>query len=655
MIFRIIGKEHLWENSTPEGELSEKFRIIGTSEEGMFELKKDSIFKAIDTETTGLKWMKNDDVFLMVISNDTGPMYCINFQDYSLFNHELWRNYESDWTNSDPSRFKVLFEKEQVWVGQNIKFDYHMLYKMEYPLIGTLKDTMVRERLLDNDKGSYSLENIIARTFSDLSKDDAVSNFIDKHGLYHVEIGSNGKPFKSKYFNLVPFDIMAKYAAMDVHITRELYLNQEARFADQPRSLKAVTELEEKITSVCCDMEQTGILINKPYCLEAAEYESKKISKAMSKFNELTGKDLIDSSECIAPMLIELGYNPPKTKESKDSIAGEFLETIDHDIARLVLEYREATKRLVTYFFGYLSAMDEDDCIHADMKQSGARTGRFSYMNPNLQNIPSEDGAKYPVRRAFIPRPGHLFVSIDYAQQEFRLLLNYANESGLIEKIKNGHDPHQATADITGLTRHAAKTLNFGLIYAMGIQTLAYKLKSTYEEAKHFKYRYFAAMPNVKNFIYEATDRAKQRGSVYTWLNRKLDFPNIDFSYKATNAIIQGGCADITKTAMVNIHKYFKDNNLKSRMLVQIHDEILFEVAVDELDCIEPVNALMSEAYEHRYLPLTTSISYSLESFYDMTEVGNVEEIKEAVKAAIGEGLQGKSKSVPGDPTQHMV
>lgn len=653
MIFRIIGEKHLWENSTPEGKEAPEFRVIGTSDEALANINVASSYRVIDTETTGLKWMKKDGLFLVALANDSGPVYCINFQDYSTFNPQLWGVFESDWVNTNPDRFKILFKEESVWVGHNIKFDYHMLHKKGFELRGTLKDTMVRERLLDNDKMTYSLANTVKRTFPDLEKSDLVEKFIEENGLYHVEIGAFGKPFKNKYYHMVPFNILVHYAAMDIHVTRELYKNQEARLLvlNDIRDLTKVMELEENITRICCEMEQTGIQIDKEYCQKASDYESDRILKSANKFKELTGMELIDSSKFLSPIFKELGFDPPQTEKANDSISATFLEKIDHDVARTILEHRDAMKRLVTYFNGFLALADKYDSIHADMKQSGTRTGRFSYSEPNLQNIPAQEGCVYPVRASLIPREGFIFVGIDYAQQEFRLMLDYAKEMELIDKIKNGHDPHQATADLTGLTRQAAKTLNFGLLYGMGIQKLADALKITYEEAKEFKHQYFRALPMVKQFIYAATDRAKSRGAVYTWLNRKLDFMNVDFAYKATNALIQGGCADITKTAMVRSREYILENKLKSRMLIQIHDEILFEIAEDEVEHVTALQKIMEEAYVAKHLPLTTSVAYSIESFHDMIEVGDVQEIEEAVRKSV----QRKSKRFSGDAAQHMV
>jgi len=637
MIYRIIGDKHLWENSLQGGGASDEFRIIGASSLGLDALAQPSSFKVVDTETTGLKWMQCDRVFSIGMSNATGPVYYINFQDYSFLPEDLFGKFESDWVFSYKERLKPLFENDQVWVGQNIKFDYHMLMRDNFHLKGSLEDTMIRERILENDHMSYSLKNILIRKLPQYAKDDAVDNYITNNGLYHVEeVTGKTKTSTIKYFHMVPFTKIAPYGAMDVFITRELYLDQEKRRQyenEKKTSLDKVFELESKVLTICCEAEERGVLIDREYCVEALKEEQQKILNVEEWFFATYKKHLIDSSKELSPMFIAAGFNPPKTIKNNDSISGEFLTKTDGELAQNILKYRDASKRADTYFKSYLVLSDEHNFLHADMKQTGTRTGRFSYSDPNLQNIPSEEVGTFPVRKALIPRPGYFFLMIDYSQQEFRLMLEYAKEMALIEKIKKGYDPHQATADLTGLTRREAKSLNFGLIYGMGLQKLADQLGVTYDEAREFKQKYFKALPRVKRFIYGSSDVAKERGAVYTWLKRKLDFPQPDFAYKAVNAIIQGGCADITKLAMCGIDAFIKQNKCDARILLQVHDELLFEVPFEEVHIVPELQRLMEAAYPYRHIPLTTSMAYSLDSFHDAIEVGNVTEIQSAIGA----------------------
>lgn len=642
MYFRLIGNEFEWHK---EGDGWVKGDQSSLAIERIIAAKGPRV---VDTETTGLKWYKGERVFSIALQVEE-TVYYINFSEYPS---DLLFAFEADWVFKDKERLRPIFSSPQRWVGHNLKFDWHMLNAFGFKLLGEFHDTMIVERLLDNDQMSYSLENCVKRRLPTMAKDDAVEKYIDDFGLYSYEdIPGRKQKFKNKFYWLVPFRIICPYAMNDVVITAKLYedqLQRQSLLTERP--ITRVVELEAEVFKLACEIEQTGIFVDQEYCAQGLKYEEERAQKVEREFKEQFGAEFVDSAERLAPIFEKLGFTLGRTDAGADSIAATFLEGCSHPLARMIEAHRDAVKRANTYFRNFINLSDSGHVLHADMKQTGTRTGRFSYSDPNLQNIPAEDDSVFPIRRALIPRPGYFFLSIDYAQQEFRMMLDYAGEVELIEKIKQGHDPHQATADLTGLTRKAAKSLNFGLMYGMGLQKLANQIGVSYDEAKAFKAKYFQALPKVKKLIYLAMDTAKHRGFVTTWLGRRCLFPNPDFAYKAINAVIQGGCADVTKRAMVAIRE--KLAGKKSRILLQVHDELLFEVALDEANLIPMFQNEMQMAYRERerHISLTTTLAYSLQSFHDLIEVESVREIYQA----LGAGAHSEGEKVLGLSPQNM-
>lgn len=657
MTFRIFGQEFEWEVTADDGRLScNKLGPISEAAKHLAVLMNESEFTFIDSETTGLKWMNGDKVFSFALTFDDGPVWYFNFQKYGSDQLDMFIDFEPDWVITDKSEVKKLLSKSTKWVGHNLKFDHHMLRTFGYPLQGELHDTMVIERVLDNDNFKYSLKDCVARNIPEHAKDDAVEEYIDNNGLYHVEEieGKNAK-FKAKYFNLVPFYLIAPYACNDIEITRALHKNQLGRLKamreETSRPSDEIIALESKVLRICCEIEARGVLIDREYCEQGIDFEDLRSKEVERWFKDEYGQVYTDSAKRLVPIFERLGFDASKTAAGADSVDSTFLASVDHPLARNVEIHRDAVKRANTYFRSFISLSDKNSVLHPDMLQAGTRTGRFSYRDPNLQNVPAEDDSPFPIRRAIRPRPGHFFLMIDYAQQEFRMMLDYAGQLDLIEAIKNGHDPHQATADLCSIGRKEAKTINFGLMYGMGIGKLAARLGITYEEAKSLKWKYFGALPKVKELIYKVSDVAKVRGAVYTWMNRRLRFPDPNFAYKAINAIIQGGCADVTKLAMVKIDQIIKACGLQSRILLQIHDELLFEMPFDEVNRVEEFKAAMESVYPYKHIPLTTSLAYSLESFHDSIEAATSKDIESAIRAHVQKQSEEFSRITP----QHVV
>ncbi len=623
---------------------------------------------SVDTETTGLFPYKKDRLFSIQISDE--------HEDY-YFNFKTYKTGEAVLSFDQIKDLQVLFNLKRIFM-QNAKFDMRFLHKEGINFDSCdVNDTEVMARLIRNDHMKYSLDEQAKRDLGE-SKDDKVMEYITKNKLFTAEtIPGKDTVVKALHFDQVPFELIAPYGCKDTRLTLKLgklHLEKIKALSEGgtqgAKTLWDVHEMEKRLIHTCFKMEKVGIKIDREYCDEAVKFETNRIEKAKTQFFDYTDTELTDSGQCLGPIFEGLGFKPAKTATGEHEITDAFLETVTDPLGKIVQDFREARKRANTYFKSYIYAADSSGAIHADMRQAGTRTGRFSYRDPNLQNIPSDDkdseivdDSPYPIRRAFVPREGYLFLSIDYKQMEFRMMLDEAGQTELINKIKEGHDPHDATAELTKLSRKAAKNLNFGLLYGMGIIKLAFSiLKMTPEqkrclkiyeghqekktlglmneaeknvalpiiqEMKEFKQKYFQGLPMVENFIMQCSGAVKIRdqkdpgnGWIKTWFGRRAYFtPHSEYglmAYKAANAKIQGGCADVVKIAMNRLDDFLLDK--KSRMIVQVHDELLFEISFDELELIGGIMQIMETAYQSRSLPLTCSMSYSLKSFYDMID-----------------------------------
>lgn len=615
---------------------------------------------SFDTETTGLMPYKTDRLFAIVMSGraDDGELrtYYWNFQ-----------HYDADsivWGFDKIRRLQPIFNHGTRF-AHNAIFDMHFLANegIEFPC--DIHCTMIQARVLRNDHMSYSLDACVERELGEgYKKDDRVEKYIEERGLWKWQtIPGKEKRDKIKHFNLVPFDIIKPYAETDAELTLLLGEKQEADF-DQihkeslisgHKSLNDLKRNEMDLTKVCFEIEREGFLVDLAYCTAATKHEQERIDKAEFEFLKLTGKELTDSGDFLAPIFENIGFPLGLTEKGNFEVTDSFLTAIEHPIGKIIQDYRDANKRANTYFRNYIHYADGSGRIHAGMKQAGTKTGRFSYSSPNLQNVPKaeDDTSVYPVRRAFIPEKHHTLVMIDYEQMEFRMMLDYASQSDLIRQIQAGHDPHQATSDLTGLTRSQAKTLNFGLLYGMGLTKLAFSLKTLtpeervcliaydrledkrqartllskkqhdivrpiLDEMKAFKMKYFDALPMVENLITNCTNSATDRKWVFNWMGRRFHFSDSRFGYRATNSVIQGGCADVVKKAMVKLHPALPKYGVK--MGLQIHDEIVYNVPNDELKCVGMIKDTMESIYPYKKLQLTCSVSHSETSWGDAIE-----------------------------------
>ena len=572
----------------------------------------------LDTETTGLCPYQGDSPFSICIGTVEERFY-FNFIPYPGPDGEP----DNEIVLSKPHKEKLkklLKSRHHRWVGHNMKFDMHMCGRMDlYP--GNCTCTMIRERVLQNDRFTYSLGAITGE------KSDAVKSYIRKHKLFTVvpAVFAN-KDTQRPHYDRVPLEIIHPYGETDVEATAKLFDNQEQRLAKMERirnaqapgtpPIQQVLDLEDKVLRVVFNMEKRGILVDRAYAVEAYEYERHRIQAATAEFEKLAGIGYDRREAVLGPLLEGMGHKLGRTKDGSHALDADSLANIGNAITDSILTIRDAEKRAFTFWAGILERLDNQNRLHADFKQAGTATGRFSCADPNLQNLPkrADENAAYPIRKAFIPPPGYCLYMPDYEQMEYRLFMDAAGQMDLIQEVIGGKCVHTATAEMIGRDRATAKTVNFMLIYGGGAVKLSLALKVPVAEAKGIKESYLNRLPEVRRLIQRLIRTAEQRGWLINWYGRPIRFTR-DNSYTAPNHWVQGGCADVVKLGMVRCDDMLR--RAKSHIVSQIHDELWFYMHESELDLAPRLADLMATAYPFRFLPMAVDPSFSWLSAHD--------------------------------------
>lgn len=604
---------------------------------------------AIDTETTGLYPYKEDRLFSIIVATQENDYY-FNFN--ARCDHLLNKPICLLSRNEIPNIIRKNYSGRIFFHNQ--KFDMKFLALEGLDLSNhNCYDTVVLARLEKNERLSLKLETLAK--IVKLDKIDAVKEYVKKHKLY-----KDGDS-KQKQYDLVPFDLMSEYGCMDAHITLKLghllldnIKKQDSRNNNE-KKLKDILKIERDLTPILYNMKEKGILIDKQFILEGIEYEQNKYKQYAQKYEEITGIPFIDSNKNHAKAFFNIGEKYPLTEKGNPSFNKEALESMDTELAHCIKDYRYSYKKVHTYFDNFLFLADDNNVIHADLNQSQGRTGRMSSSTPNLQNLTRpHEGEQYQVRQAFIPFD--TFFMLDFDQFEYRMMLNKAKEMGVIEQVLSGLDVHTATANMMGVPRQQAKTINFLLLYGGGIAVLARALFKThlsehtlkaiqkmhFDRDTHYsissiasilklenwevshgveilvkaldlKRLYFKRLPNVEKWVKRTIAQA-ERGYVYNEFGRAFKFPK-NFAFKAPNYAIQGGTADWIKSAMVNIGKEMK--GMKSSMLLQVHDELLFNMVDSEKNFVYKIKDMMENVKPSGILPYTVGIDYSPTSWAD--------------------------------------
>lgn len=576
----------------------------------------------VDLETTALLPVRGE-LFAIVLSCPTAVHYLDFNHEPSHLEYCFRGTFRREILKSECLRNFFLTPRR--WLAHNAKFDLGFLRKEGLEVGGEIWCTQTMARVQRNDHMRYSLDACAERIGE--KKIDEVKKHLDAMKLFEqVEIpGKKGK-VKEYHFEKVPAEVMIPYAEQDARLLFKLYESQLATFEEwnnprdpsngnpiQTKPIEEVLDLEKKTTRVILDMEYTGIRVDRDYCRKAATFEKERITEAHQKFLDLTGWPLVDSAKALEPIFRRFDLPFGKTEKGNPSFDSDTISKLDHPVAKTLLTYRDAQKRLGTYFSSFLHYSQWDGRIHASFNQAGTATGRFSSSNPNLQNLSDEgDEVPFPIRKAFIADEGELLLSIDYQAMEYRLMLDYAAQMDVIELVLQGHDVHEACAKLMGVTRREAKTINFLLLYGGGNQKLADALGVPLPKARELKELYFAKLPQVQEFIWKVSTVAARRGYNLNRYGRRYFWPDPKWAYKGPNYVIQGSCSDIMRRALWNIR-----SRAPGKLRLQIHDEAVLSIRKDELELVPELRDLMARAYEHKHLPMACA-SHVGESLHDL-------------------------------------
>ena len=542
-------------------------------------------FLSIDCETTGLE--ETDRPFAFIIADDYTEYYfdkrCIDMSPHQC-----------------RTIAQLFMMTGRIWFLQNAKFDMRMLSHLGFTIRGKVFDIAIMARLVRNDHMLYSLE-AQAKRHGMQKGADIIKSYIKEHDLYEVRKDFFGVASKQPRYDRVPADMMEEYACMDARITYDLGMIYLKQLEDS--GCMDVMMNESRLTKVCFDMERKGLKLNKSYTLKAMYHEIEQLEGAKNTYKEQTGQSFVNSAKAFQRWCINHGVRLPTTENGNPSLTDDIIEEylvsdivpdLVKDTLKAVQSIRFYEKRINTYYEGYLNAMDADCIVHPSMWQAGTKTGRFSYSNPNLQIIPKEkkSTAEYVVRGCFQPRSGHVFVSFDYAQMEYRMMAAYANETEIIRRVMNGEDFHEVAAALFGVERDPAKTLNFAVLYGAGDAKLAGMLGVSLKEAKQLKLKYFMALPKVERLVDQIQRTGKSRGYITNWFGRNL-YADPNHVYALPNHLIQSGGADVVKVAMVKIAEAYPD----IPMVLQVHDQLVFEVRPDQYHILPQIQEIMETAF----------------------------------------------------------
>ncbi|NDK08060.1 hypothetical protein EOM39_02320 [Candidatus Gracilibacteria bacterium] len=438
-----------------------------------------------------------------------------------------------------------------------------------------------------------------------LSLDDLALKQLDYKMISYDEITNKKK------LNFVDVDLVeaSKYSGEDVYITWELYKKQMSETQKSDNPLSILNDIEIPLLEVLKDMEIAGVKVDRDKLKGIGMLLENEIRTLEKEIHSLAGEEFnIKSPKQVADILfVKLGLDSGKKNKTGFSVDNEVLEELakKHEIARKMIEYRTYTKLLSTYIEGLLGELDDNDIIHTNYNQTIASTGRLSSTNPNLQNIPTGEGIAGEIRNAFITfSSDEVLMAFDYSQVEVRVLAIMSGDDNLLNAFKNNIDIHYNTAkfmfgkdDITKEERKVAKAVNFGVIYGISAFGLSKMIDGGMAECKKYIDKFYENYPKVREFFDKIVLDCKEKGYVETLFGRRRYIPGINDSNRiiadaakreAINMPIQGtATGDIIKIAMIKIHKYLKENNLKSKLIMQVHDEIVFSVKKDEQDQIE--------------------------------------------------------------------
>ena len=550
------------------------------------QLKQADLF-AFDTETTSLNYTDAEIVGVSFAIEQGKAAYVPLAHDYPDVAEQL--NRESILNSLKP----LLENPDKAKLGQNLKYDANVLANYNIELQGIAHDTMLESYVFNSTATKHNM-------------DDLAKKYLGVETIHYEDIA--GKGVKQIGFAEVPIEQASPYAAEDADITLRLHQTLSAKLKSQPALTKLYHEIEIPLIPVLSRIERNGVLIDSAMLAQQSLELANHIIALEQHAHDLAGQVFnLGSPKQIQEILYEQQKLPvlKKTPKGQPSTAESVLQelAIDYPLPKLILEYRSLSKLKSTYTDKLPQQVnDKTGRVHTSYHQAVAATGRLSCSDPNLQNIPIRSAEGRKIRQAFIAPTGHKIIAADYSQIELRIMAHLSADEGLLTAFSNGVDIHSATAaevfdvavdQVTTDLRRSAKAINFGLIYGMSAFGLAQQLGLSRSQAQSYIDLYFARYPGVKNYMDNIRELAKEQGYVETLFGRRLYLPEIKSrnaarrqyaERTAINAPMQGTAADIIKIAMLNTQQWLQDNKSSNKMIMQVHDELVFEVAEQQLD-----------------------------------------------------------------------
>ena len=555
---------------------------------------------AIDTETTSVNYMEAELVGISLATEAGEAAYIPVAHDYPGAPDQLDRD---DVLNKmkafieDPDRRKV---------GHHLKYDAHIFARYGLTMRGMAFDSMLE---------SYVLNSVATRH----DMDSVAGYYLNVDTIHYEDVA--GKGAKQLTFNQVDLEQAAPYAAEDAEITLRLHEHLWKKLGETP-SLKSVYEnIEQPLVPVLFAMEEAGVLLDRDMLRKQSNELAKSMAELETSAHELAGGPFnLGSPKQLQEILFgELGLPViRKTPKGQPSTAEDVLQELasDYDLPRVILEYRSVSKLKSTYTDKLPEQVDPGTGrIHTSYHQAVAATGRLSSTDPNLQNIPIRTAAGRRIRQAFVPPEGQVLLAADYSQIELRIMAHLSGDEGLVGAFRDDMDIHAATAaevfelesdEVTADHRRSAKAINFGLIYGMSAFGLAKQLGISRGEAQEYVDLYFERYPGVRQYMDDTREKARSEGYVETEFGRRLYLPEINdrnvqrrqyAERSAINAPMQGTAADIIKRAMIAVQDWLVSKKVPARMIMQVHDELVFEVEASSVDAVrDDIVSMMSDA-----------------------------------------------------------
>ena len=555
---------------------------------------------AFDTETTSLDYMQAEIVGVSFSVQPGEAAYVPVAHDYPDAPEQLDRDYVLDQLRP------LLEDATQAKVGQHLKYDMNVLARYGITLRGIRFDTMLESYVLDSTATRHDMDSLALK-------------YLAKKTIHFEDVA--GKGAKQITFNQVALEQASPYAAEDADITIQLHQVLWPKLQAEPGLQKIFDEIEIPLVPVLSQIERNGVLVDTEMLAKQSEQLAGRMQEIEKECYDLADEEFnLASPKQIQAILFEKLGLPvlKKTPKGQPSTAEEVLQelALDYPIPKLLLEHRGMSKLKSTYTDRLPEKIDPDTGrVHTSYHQAVTATGRLSSSDPNLQNIPvrSEEGRR--IRQAFIAPEGCQIVAADYSQIELRIMAHLSADESLLQAFTSGEDIHRATAaEVFGVTalevsndqRRSAKAINFGLIYGMSAFGLAKQLGISRGDAQNYVDLYFERYPGVKEYMETTRQQAHDQGYVETVFGRRLYLPEINAKNAmrrqyaertAINAPMQGTAADIIKRAMLSVSDWIQDSGSDTRMIMQVHDELVFEVSTSTMeDSVENIRRCMNNA-----------------------------------------------------------